>query len=337
MSVPFKKGLSFLLVGIATIILERIFGFVEPLIINSVTEIWKVNPLLIVEGIAVIIMAIGGILILQEKYGWFKKNTSDNTKQYDTKKLNETVFKKLMRIQYRTDYKGNLVFEIPIDDRALQPRTTNAYYMWLNDKIMNRDQANEYMSIQQSIPALKIGENYLQSHYNEIYQIWLNVKNVLDEHNENRENFKKELGNYVTAKLKKEFPTFKEIKKLDQNSRNDAYFIYTIQNFLFSSLSNITEEPEVTTLSRLKVWKNHEFWCLKSNSIDILMASLDESKIDENKIRQIFRDIIADKKTIESFHKAIEIDPTFDDTIKQFSEKLEDEVVNEIDNLQSSS
>ena len=337
MLVPFKKGLSFISVGLAALILDRIFGFLEPLMINSITKIWSVNPLLIVEIIAVSIMGFGGILILEEKYGWFKKSTKDNTKQYDVKKLSETVFKKLMRIQCRTDYKGNLIFEIPTDERALQPRSTNTYHMWLFDKNVNRDESNQYTSIQQAIPALKIGEKYLQSNYADIYKLWLNVKNILEKHNENRENFKKELGHYVIEKFKKECPTFKEIKELDENSRDDAYFIDKIQRFLFSSLRNRIEEPEVTVLSRLKIWKNYEFWYLKSNSIDILMASLDESKIDENKIRQIFRDIITDKKTIESFDKAIEIDPTFYDIIEQFSEKLEDEVVNEIDNLQSSS
>lgn len=95
----FKRGLSFLAIGLATIILERIVGFLEPILINAVTEIWNVSLLWIVELIALGLMGIGVFTILQEKYGWFKKkNVSKNVKQNSSFETNMRTARKLSKV-----------------------------------------------------------------------------------------------------------------------------------------------------------------------------------------------------------------------------------------------
>jgi hypothetical protein len=287
--------------------------------------------------VALTVMIIGLLYwTFQPEIKKITESIKKSEKQHDAKKLNETVFRKLMRVKYYRDYKRNLRFEIPTDERALHPRTTNTYHMWTSDKISDRDGANNYISIHQAIPALKTGERYLQSNYKNIFKMWSNIKNTLDKHNENIQNFKNELGNQTSKRLKKELPSFKEVKKLGHNSRCDMYFIDEIQDFLFSVLFDKLEESKVDKLSRLKKWNSQGFFCLQSNG-STLIASFDENKIDDDKVRQIFREIVNNSEIVESFQKAIKIDSTFYDSIKKFSEKLEDDVVNEIDHLQSGS
>lgn len=113
----FKKGLSFIAVGLVTLVLDRIFGWLEPLLIDSVTEIWSVNPLLIIEIIALSIMSIGVVLIFLEKYGWFKKQAvSDDIKQYNVKKPHSKEIARALEIMskgYYDEEYGEIQFLVP--------------------------------------------------------------------------------------------------------------------------------------------------------------------------------------------------------------------------------
>ncbi len=322
---------------ITSIILAIIIGFLVNWSFSELLSIQSVISYFLISGIIAVL--IYGFRPRAERF--FKKSIEQQEKpNYDPKFLNDKIFRKLMRVRYNTNYKGDLIFEIPTDERAFRPRTSQTYYSWIMGKIVDfredHNDAIDYVSIKSSIPNLEIGEKYLKFNHKEVYEMWSTVKQTLETHNEHRQNFKKQLGKMAIEKLKTEFPTF-DSGKIDQPLKNDAYFIDNIQNFLFNTIGHEILDPKYDALKYLhNGFTGNTIYTLEPNSSDVLMASLDRNKIDVGKARLIFREIMTKNETIESFRKSVEIDSNFYDEVKKFSEKLEDEIVNEIDALRLS-
>ena len=128
--------------------------------------------------ILLFIMILPVVGISAYDYGKKRLHEQIDNKKYNPKFLNDNVFRKWMRVEYKTNYKGDLSFEIPNDERALQNRHSSTYYMWLEDKITGRGDNSDHSSIETAIPNLKIGERYLEVNYKDVFIHWSNIKKI---------------------------------------------------------------------------------------------------------------------------------------------------------------
>jgi hypothetical protein len=190
MKIPFTKGLFWVFTGIAFLVLADIYGVVKPLAINSLTSLWITEPLLIVEIIALAIMATGGIMILNERYGWIKKkdsneNLSDYQLQGKIKHIENDLLPAYRRlIGLETEEKDSkLVFLVnPLHKR----RKRNATF----------DEAWQEVWEMEHIPKTPLEvltdggsalEHLKHKDYNDIYQHFKKAEELVHKFNENHD------------------------------------------------------------------------------------------------------------------------------------------------------
>ncbi len=322
--------------------LERL-GWVSGSIVSIIGFIvWIMGDIPITGRIAI---GVVGIIILGITAIWPRIKKQDSTNRYDVKKLNETIYKKLMRVDcfYSIFLFGKrLWFGIPIDERAFQNKDSGSYDMWLVDSV-DVPYERLYNSIESAIPNLAIGEKYLKRHHNKIYNEWIQIKQTVIDHNKKYDNFVNNLGAKAEQKIIELFPTFVSNTKVKNDFHGDVYFLKEIKETLSSTIEHNcqieAEEPpfdKKIKLDGLFVAKSHigEYWVLYSNQTNgkVLMASYDKDKLDTKKLQPILHSIINDEKNTQLYINSRQYDyDGMDNKIKKFTERLEKEVAHDID------
>ncbi len=327
---------------------SRILDHFYPQVRNSIFN-QKVDSLVLISDL-VFAGAVGivGFLWLQGKYGWFKRSSEQQEKseKYDAKKINNNIFKKLARIEFMEDREGRLTFKIPRDERAFAHRTSGTYASWLVESAGHKKES-DFNQIEYAIPDLNIGEKYLKSSYTNVCEKWQEIKKIVDEYNKKREDFINKLGSMFEKEFNSQFPDFMEYGTLEKNLKKRFYFpkknfgknvyrLNEIEKLLYKALTINSEDKSSSTFSRLSLQKDsyddHYWWSLAFGN-SRLMTAEDSKKLDVEKIRKILVNITNDFKTIQQFFEVrLLLDPSKIDKLYDFRDKIEDEVVSDIDN-----
>lgn len=113
--------------------------------------------------LVVIELVIGTVIFM-----WPKITRQKHTTQYNAKKLNDTVYKKLMRVSCMYNvflFSEKLGFVIPSDERAFHNKNSGIYQMWMFDTIEDSIEDsidNRYNKMDSVIPNLHVGEKHLK-------------------------------------------------------------------------------------------------------------------------------------------------------------------------------
>lgn len=347
-----KAGLGLIIISFMTLIINDVYPILKEYFVNkTIPSLSSLSPLMIIEILALVVMTIGVLLVLNEKYHWIRKlgsllgEQNQEKSKYDAKKLNETVYKKLMRVDcfYSIFLFGKrLWFGIPTDERAFQNKDGGSYDMWIMDSI-DTPYDRLYSSIESVIPNLAIGEKYLKQKYNEIYNEWLQIKQIVNDHNKKYEDFVNHLAAIAEQKIPEQFPTFLSSAKVKDDLDGDVFFIKEIKEILASTIEHNydierKESPfdQKRNLDSLFVAKSNvgEYWILYSHQTNgkVLMASFDRNKLDTTKLQPILSTILDDENNTKLYINSRQYDyDNLHKKIEKFTERLEKEVVHDID------
>lgn len=347
-----KAGLGLIIISFVTLVINDIYPILKAYFINkTIPSLFSQSPLMVIEIIALVIMIIGILLVLNERYRWTRKlenlfgEQNQEKSKYDVKKINETVYKKLMRVDcfYNIFLFGKRFwFGIPTDERAFWNKNGGNYQMWIMDSI---DIPNDklYNSIESAIPNLAIGEKYLKQHYKKIYNEWIQIKQMIIDHNKKYDDFVNYLGTISEQKISTSFPTFFSNTEVKDDFDGNVYFLKEIKETLSSAIEHNCyierEKPPFNKkieLDSLFVAQSNggKYWILYSSQTNgkVLMASFDKDKLDTKKLQPILCSIINDQKNTQSYINSRQYDyDKLHNKIERFTERLEKEVVHDID------
>lgn len=324
----YKQG--FVLIGTAAFlhIITQIFQIIQ----DQTLDIFRKEPHVFSIIIPIIIGMIGIVLIFKDKFGWFKNK--DNRKQYDAKKLNETVFKKLMRVSYSSSiflFTHEIGFIIPTNKEAFYNKESTEYYNWLNRHLGDPLHQN-HVKIEEAIPNLKIGENYLKEAYPTIFKEWDNIKQIVTNYNKKYRDCTIDLAKQAEKKIVSEFLDFHHNEKYNDGKHTNFYYFENIGNFIIESIDmGINTNNIELKIEESPVSKN--YWIIYAHKPNHnLMGSYDKNKFDSNKLELILCDVIKDSNNIAQYQKSRDIDlMKLGKQIDKFCDNLEKNVVNDID------
>ncbi len=251
---------------------------------------------------------------------------------YDVKKLNNNIFRKLTRAEFMHDWYGELTFRIPTDENAFAPKSSGAFLHWM----LESDNTRDYSPIKSVINDLNIGEKYLKSSYPKVYRQWEGIKKIVDEHNTDSVKLRSNLGIQFEKEFNQQFPDFlEEGKAKEKNLFNDVYILERIEELLYKYLSHNSKDENDSAFSRLtlkKSFSDDDYWLLSYGSLSPIMATKDKEKIDVEVVKKILIKIGTSEDIINQLGKINTITDSEQDKLREFKEKLEEEVVRDIDN-----
>ena len=115
-----------------------------------------------------------------------QKNTKTKTKtdkKYNVKKLNDEVFRKLMRVRTSSDpffFIHEMGFVIPTNKEEFYNKESPEYFEYLL-RHSGDSFVHNYAKIESKIPSLKIGEDYLKENYPVFFKEWQEIKKIVEE------------------------------------------------------------------------------------------------------------------------------------------------------------
>ena len=101
-----------------------------------------------------------------------KQQHSTEEKQYDSKKLNDEVFRKLMRIECLESFfffEDKFGFCIPTNSKAFGNKTDSEYLLWFARSRNKNYVEKEFDIIERTIPSIEVGEKYVSILLFEVY------------------------------------------------------------------------------------------------------------------------------------------------------------------------
>lgn len=276
-------------------------------------------------------IVIWGVKPLIEKY---HNSKSKPKKQYDIKKLNETVFKKLMRVAQSSHpffFTHEIGFVIPNNKEEFYNKESNEYFYWLNRHLGDAHE-DRYSKIEKVIPNLKIGENYLKEMYPDVFNEWFKIKQTVEDYNKKYHNCVTSFAKQAERKIVLEFSGFHTNEKDNYENYTDFYYFKNIGNFIIESIDSGRNTDNV----ELKIEKSlisKDYWIIYVRKPNYnLMGSHDKNKFDIDKLQKILTDIIKEPSNTIQYQKSREINfIKLNKQIDKFCDNLEKNVVNDID------
>ena len=341
-----KTGLAFISVSIGTLIVNDVYPVLRDSVLETIPSLTPFEWLMIVEAIAYSVLAFGVFLIVNSKYRWInmKKSKETTVKQYNAKHLNETVYKKLMRVHCFYDdflFGDKMGFGIPTNPLEFRNKHDDERIMSIV-RSMDAPLHEKYNRIESVITNLEIGERYLKKQYPAIYTEWMQIKEFVSKQNKKYDEFVNYLQKLIENNISKDFPTFTDSNN-DKQIENDVYFLENIKTQVVRAIKwNYIEKnnPNYTKIrfENPMIGKyNDELWILYHDRMngESLMASHDENKLDTNKMKTILQNLVYDKDNIQRFANTTQYDhEKLYKMTSRFGERLETEVVNDIDALE---
>ena len=275
-------------------------------------------------------IAIWGFKPLIEKY---RNSKSKPQKQYNAKKLNDEVFRKLMRVGHSTNpmwFTNELGFIIPTNKEEFYNKESSEYYECLSSNNESFEQTHSKIDV--VIPNLKIGEQYLKKSYPDIFDEWNQIKQTVNNYNKKYHSCVADFAKQAEKKIVLDFPTFHHNEKSTSNELDDSYFFENIGNSITESINNGINVNNIK-LSIGEFLIDRNYWILAVSDPNYnLMGSYEKNKFDINKLEKILCDIIKNPDNIIQYQKSREIDFTeLYERIDRFCNNLEQNVVNDID------
>lgn len=322
-----KSGYSFIFAAIAYLVIERWLNLLEPYVPDL--EI----PLNFVDVIFIILAVVGIFIIFRDSVK--KTDETTQSKIYDAKKLNDEVFRKLMRVSYSTNpmyFTHELGFIIPTNKEEFLNKESSEYFEYLlrhsGDSVVHN-----HAKIESEIPTLKIGEDYLKENYLDVFKEWQEIKRTIEEYNKKYHECTADFAKQAEKKIVSEFPTFHHHEKFNDGNLADHYFFENIGNTVIESI-NSGNNTNNLKLSIGEFYLDKNYWILAVSKPNYnLMGSYDKNKFDIDKLEKILCNIVKDPHNIVKYWKSRELDfMKLGKQIDKFCDNLEKNVVNDIDN-----
>lgn len=262
-----------------------------------------------------------------------KKESKTDRKetQYDVKKINTEVFKKLIHVvclEYYPFFENKFGFCIPkhpqeFKDLDLTP-VSIGFIIQLG-KIPNVEEL--LVKIEDVIPSLEIGEKFLKENYSKIHDDWIKIKQELDILNNDIQDFCNKISEKIMNDLKKYYhlnPTLRLIPF--ESEENWAYFsenVPRIASLIFNKFGIIDFTTDSPVENQFYV--NFAGWRIlgfnKKERIDDLGA-----------IKEVFSNVANEDKLVKNHRKFGLRLIKLNEKIEAFCKQLEKKVVNDIDN-----
>lgn len=305
-------------------------------IINkTIPSLTLLNPLMIIEIIALCVMGLGIIMMTNEKHHWLNKISTlfneqqytDREKQYNDKKLNDEVFRKLKRIlclEYYPFFENKFGFCIP-KDTQLSINESDRAEIAFNIQLGNvTNVEGHFNKMDDVITTLEVGEDYLQQNYTQIYNMWIQIKDELSLINKERQDFCDKVSTKIMDDLKKHIPTNPTFR-LNPFGDGWAYFSDNVPRIipsLFNKFGRLDLSMENPT--------DNQFY-LVYGGYRILGSNKKES-LNLEIINKVFNDVTHDDKFKDKHSEFQARLIKLNNKIDTFCKQLEKKVVNDIDN-----
>lgn len=255
--------------------------------------------------------------------------TEENQPQYNAKKLNEDVFKKLTYIvclEYYSFFENQFGLCIPknpiLFKDVIDPATV-AFNIQLHDFPNVEENFDKMKDV---IPTLEIGEDYLHKNYPQFYNMWAEIKEELDTINKDKQDFCNKVSEKIMNEFKKHFrmnPTGMLIPH--EKEPNWAYFadhVPKIISLLFNRFGRIDFNIKNPIENQFYVY---------FDELSILGFNKKEN-LDIDFIKEIFRNVTYDDKLVENHTDFSQRLIKLNNQIETFCKHIEKRVVNDIDN-----
>lgn len=257
------------------------------------------------------------------------KSHSYKDNQYNAKKLNEEVFKKLTYVvclEYLPFFENQFGFCIP-KNPILFKDVVDPASVAFNIQIQDFPNVKEnFDRMEDVIPSLEIGEDYLHKNYSQFYNMWIEIKEELDTINKDKQEFCNKVSEKIMNELKKHFrmnPT--AILIPHEKEPNWAYFsdhVPKIISFLFNKFGRIDFSVRNPIENQFYVY---------FDELSILGFNKKEN-LDMNFINEVFKNVTYDDKLIENHRDFSQRLIKLNNRVETFCKQVEKRVVNDIDN-----
>lgn len=264
---------------------------------------------------------IWGFKPLIEKF----RKTDVPEKQYNAKKLNDEVFRKLMRVECLEDYFffiDKFGFCIPTNPKAFTNKAESDYLLWSVGSRDLRDIQNNFDIIEREIPNLKIGENYLEQNHGKIYKKWVKIKEDLEKLNNDRGSLFGSISKKIGKEMKKQLG-FETKLLLSPFGDEKIFFENEVKEILPLQFHMFNPHFEIENLCKNQYYVkygNHRIAGINK-----------EENIELEKIKTIFENIVNNQDLREKNNDFLVELGNLNRTIDKFCDQLESEVVNDID------
>ena len=278
-------------------------------------------------GICLGILAIiVGVLcvIFREDLEKFREKIFSQKKSHDANKLNNEIFRKLMRVECIEDdlfFTEKFGFCIPTNKKAFTNKNKSDYLLWFVKSKDPRHIHDEFDIIDRVIPNLETGESYLKIEYTKIYKQWIQIKKDLEKLNFKRQSFFNSVSKQIGKELKKHFnikskillsPFGDECVFFEENTAKILPYYFNTR-YLELELDNPCENQYYVTHRRDRIIGSNK------NTINL------------DVVKNIFYTIINDRKLVDKKFKFDVDKQNLNKRILEFCNQLEHKVVHDID------
>jgi hypothetical protein len=250
-------------------------------------------------------------------------------KQYDYKKLNNEVFKKLINIlclEYPFYFGSEFGFCISAKLIELNIWEFFEFHSKSSTRsIRSKEFEEEFKPINEAIPTLIIGEKYLEKHYADVYKNWMNIKSELEKINKERQEFFKKTSLRIMKSLKKEFKT-SPLLLLSPHGNDWAYF----EDNILLVLPIFFRKMTIAKLDVDNEVDNQSYVCFERLRL-VGFNKLPDGVIET--IKHAFNSTISDRKLEAENGEFYVRLYSVNTKLVSFSKEIEDKVVNDIDNM----
>ncbi len=251
-------------------------------------------------------------------------------KRHDSKKLNDIVFRKLMYVvclEYYQFFENKFGFCITKDPTFFKDLTPAD--IGFNIQLQKLSDTEKYFDkMEDVIPALEVGEDYLKQNYAQIYDSWIKIKQELDGINKDQQEFCNQVSDKIKSDLKKHFginPTLRLLPFEDKD--NWAYFSDVVPktvSLLFNKYGIVDFGVENHPI-------DNQFY-INFGGYRMIGVNKKE-KLDLGTIKEIFNNISNNDKLVDEHRDFALRLIKLNNKIDTFRRQLEKKVVNDIDSM----
>jgi len=250
-------------------------------------------------------------------------------KKHNAKKLNDDVFRKLIHLvclEYYPFFENKLGFCITKDPTFFKDMTPAD--IGFNIQLQKLSDVEKYFDkIEDVIPTLEVGEDYLKQNYSQIYDSWLKIKQELESINKDQQDFCNKVSNKIMNDFKKYYhvnPTLRLIPHEDEF--NWAYFSDVVPK----TISLLFNKYGIVDFSIDNHPDYNQFY-VDFGGYRIIGVN-NKEKLDLGVIKEIFNEVSNDDKLVNE-HRDFSLRLIkLNNKIETFRNQLEKKVVNDIDN-----
>ena len=207
-------GIAIILTGLVPLVIKDVYEPAKNYFIQRFPELTS-DPIVFTLLSFIVGAVIGSVLITNDRYCWIQKLSRSSSKRtviYDDKKLNNEVFRKLMRVECLESwffFVEKIGFCIPVNSKAFLNKSESEYLFWVVGSRDPKLLVDEFEPIQKAIHNLEIGEKYLQKNYLAIYKKWDKIKREVQKLNDDRVTLFNTVSNEILKNLENNFKSKK--------------------------------------------------------------------------------------------------------------------------------